>query len=392
MVSLNQNSEATVRTQELQNWIDEQETPKNVLKEFTKLREDLFFELLAEALEQPEIKAAYQTWPEARRDEQAIKKYCQTSQIMGSLHLQLAGKNDGNTASPNFINTSSLFKAARGTLTDDNRPSVYMDPVVCRTGLEIRYSGEVLTQYDWDVLQALTDLSGCCYNKICHINAVDILRHQGRDIGGWEYNKLEKSLVRLAAASIYIKKTTGDESLASKQRPRIVGVIRFLTHMSWMRGDLDAEVYFCLDRYYGYLNGYGYALVDWNKRKLLHKNELAKKLQVLFTGHSDIAQFHSIPKIIGLCGYTSTVTLFTKVLKDALDLLMSVGIIHSYWISRPKRGESDKKVLCVWVKGAPDSNFPVPRNRAGTYYGPEGSKTTQSSVRRSSRVLSESHM
>ena len=85
-------------------------------------------------------------------------------------------------------------------------------------------------------------------------------------------------------------------------------------------------------------------------------------------------------------------TLFTKVLKDALDLLMNVGIIHSYWISRPKRGESDKKVLCVWVKGAPDSNFPVPRNRAGTYYGPEGSKTTQSSVRRSARVLSVSHV
>lgn len=362
-----------MRSKELQNWIDEQETPKKVLKEFTKLPEHLFFELLKEALELPEIKAAYSTWAEARRDERAIRKYCQSMQIMGKLHLQLPGKNDGNTASPNFVNTSSLFKAGRSNITDENRTHVYMEQVVCRAGIDIRYSGELLNQYDWDVLQALTDLSGCRYNEVCHVNAIQILRHLGREAGGWEYNKLEKSLVRLSAASVCIKRTAVKDPVAAANRPRIVGVIHFLNHMSWMRGEEDAEVFYSLDRYYGYLSGYGYALVDWEKRKLLHKNELAKKLQVLFMGHTDKAQFHSVAKLIELCGYTLTVTDFTKILKDALQQLIKVGIIHSFWISRPKRGESEKKVVCVWVKGAPDAEFqiPNPKQRPGTYYGPK---------------------
>lgn len=364
-----------MRSQDLQSWIDEQETPKKVAQEFTKLPESLFFELLGEALEIPEIKAAYASWPENRRDERAIRKYCQGMGIMGKLHLQLPGKNDGNTTSPNYINTSSLFKAGRFNVTDDTRPSVYMEPIVCRSGIDIRYSGELLTQYDWDVLQALTDLSGCRYNELCHVNAIEILRHLGREIGGWEYDKLEKSLVRLANASIYIKKTAAKDPNTSRNRPRIVGVIRFLNHMSWMRGQEDAEVFFSLDRYYGYLSGYGYALVDWDKRKLLHKNELAKKLQVLFMGHADNAQFHSIPKLIELCGYTSTVTKFTESLKVALDQLIKANIIHSYWISRPKRGESDKKVCGVWVKGAPDEANPIP-SRAGVFCGPDGIKKT----------------
>lgn len=364
-----------MRSQELQNWIDEQENPKKVAREFTKLPENLFFELLEEALEIPDIKAAYDSWPETLRDERAIKKYCQGMGIMGKLHLQLPGKNDGNTASPNFINTSSLFVASRWDITDDTRPNVYMKPVVSREGIDIRYSGELLTQYDWDVLQALTDLCDYRFNEIHNITAIRVLRYIGRDVSGGEYSRLERSLVRLSTASIYIKKTAVKDPDPSRRRPKIVGVIGLLNHMLWIRGEQDAQISYSIDRYFGYLSGYGYGLVDWQKRRLLQMNELAKKLQVVFMGHSDHVQFHSIQKLIELCGYTCTVTKFTEYLKSALARLLQSEIIYGYWISLPKRGESDKKVCCVWVKGAPDKNNPIP-TRAGVFYGPGGTKKT----------------
>lgn len=374
-----------MRSTKLQDWIDAAGSPEEVQRAFRAMPDELYMELLQEALEQPDIKEMYQKWTdEDHRDDEAISKYCETSRVMGSLFLQLPGKNDGNTASPNIINASGLFLSTERVNVNGERPGVYMQPIVSRKDLEIKYTGALLTQYDWDVLQAITDLAEGQYNVIVSTTPVEILRRMKRDVGGKEYGYLEKSLTRLATASVCIKALMEPEPRGKKiVRPKIMAVIHFLNHLKWIRRDSDEDsraennedyeeekgmVYYSLDMFYGYLNGYGYALIDWKKRNLLQRNDLAKKLQVLFSGHNAPAQFHSITKLIALCGSEMKVAKFTEHLKKALNAMMNVNLIHSYWISKPPRGQSDKKVLCVWLKEGPSEEYPIPKDREGSYF------------------------
>lgn len=64
-----------------------------------------------------------------------------------------------------------------------------------------------------------------------------------------------------------------------------------------------------------------------------------------------------------------TVTQFIRQLKKALNAMLEAGAIRAYWLSQPKRGELDKKLLYIWKTDLPSPADPVPAVR-GEYFGP----------------------
>ena len=75
--------------------------------------------------------------------------------------------------------------------------------------------------------------------------------------------------------------------------------LTLLGHYSWRRGYL---ISYSLDARLSMLFGnFEYGLVDWETRNRMGKNEMAKKLQCLFSGQKANQQFHKAAKVRDLC-------------------------------------------------------------------------------------------
>lgn len=105
-----------------------------------------------------------------------------------------------------------------------------------------------------------------------------------------------------------------------------------------------------------------YGLIDWEKRRQLKHNDLAKKLQNLFSGQKDNLLKHQVATIKERSGLTADMKGFTLSLVRALNLLCEKDVIKAYWISKPKRGFAESKMLYVWWREIPPQHeIPVER-------------------------------
>ena len=105
-----------------------------------------------------------------------------------------------------------------------------------------------------------------------------------------------------------------------------------------------------------------YGLIDWEKRRQLKHNDLAKKLQSMFSGQRDNLLKYQVSIIKDRSGLSSEMKSFTMKLIKALNLLCEKDVIKAYWISKPKRGFAETKMLYVWWREIPPQHeIPVER-------------------------------
>ena len=369
----------SLRSPALQTWIMGK-SHEEMQDQVAGLPKPLYKELLREALYDDRIQAVYENnafLPVATRELMALKRYVMLPEIYVTVSMHLPGMNEGNVPSSNLIDTSSLFLVQ--SKKNSSRDFLINYTVCSRKNTTIIYTGERLYQGDWNVLHVLIDISKHAFNRFHTVRPKQILDKLGLSDGGGNYDTLLQSLVRLSQASMHVEhyNATGakDMSLgappmgAGRSRKINVTVLHLIQSMVWKRGDV---LTFSLDsRLVRLFANSEYGLVDWNKRCQIRHNELAQKLQCLFSGQKANQQFHNVEKLRKLAGIGADVPQFTRHLRKALNELVAAEIIHSYWLSQPKRGEtSSKRVVCIWKKSPPSPREPIPGNR-GAYVSNE---------------------
>lgn len=370
-----------MRSKGLQSWIDERKTPDNIKADLINLPEALRQELLAEALKDWEIRESYDSsegvLDRRARELIALSSFCARPEILGPVPLRLDGLNDGNAPSSNILDTSALFCVFSNKRSGLSRPVLRNVVVASRETTKIVYCGQELYQFDWDVLHCLLCFSKDCFNGICVVKPIDVLKKIGLRPTGPAYDALWESLRRLFEASLWVENTpkTGKNRFVlgkptgKSQRMSFLGV-RLIDSLYWNRGQ---ELSFSLDsRLIKLYGNHEYGLVDWERRRSLGRNELAKKLQCLFAGQQSNQQFHRVDKIISICGVSSSAKRFIQSLTAALQALIKNGIICAYWISRPARGDGANRVLCIWQKKAPEATEAI-FQKPGSYFDGCGS-------------------
>lgn len=367
-----------MRSPELNEWINGlSKNPDEIKQRVLGMPKKLKVELLEEAfLRSPKLKQSMDSSddvvPASVREIDALLQYCKTPEIFkDNLELTLDGWNSGNVPSSNIIDTSSLF-AVLTPSSEKERPYFRKEILFARQNTTIVYTGELLFQFDWDVFHALICLSHGRFDTVTSVQPTEILELLGLTRCGPVYDLLEASLDRLSKAFISITRVYPD----NKHPTMKIGVpgqsgrkdrdnLTLIDHYSWRRGfvirySLDAR----LTMLFGNLE---YGLIDWKTRNLIGKNEMAKKLQCLFAGQKANQQFHKVAKIRELCRLSADMAEFTRLLEKALRILLEIGAIKAFWIEKPKRGESEKKLLCVWKDNCPSKAGQNPDGRRGKY-------------------------
>lgn len=364
------------RSDELNEWINKHSSSEDLIEDLPNLPSALKKELLNEALELcPSIRSNYENREGAIkgvRDKIALIAYCKTKEVFGDIGLDIPLLNDDNTLSFNILDTSSLFSVCCPKASSV-RHFCRNEVLACRKNVAIEYTGEVLYQFDWDVFQMLITLSKGDFSKAHTVTPSEILQRLGMTDGGENYDRLEQTLKRLFETGLYIHRVSEEGKeiavVGSKMTTRMSSqksyrTMRLVQNYSWYRG---LQIRFELDPQIRALIGHNeYGLVDWETRNKLQKNDLAKKLQALFSGHENM-QNHSLLKLREWCRLNSDLTMFTKLLKRALNELVHYDVIHSYWLYKPKRGDMEKRYLRIWRKKAPSAKEPIPKER-GEYF------------------------
>lgn len=366
-----------MRSPELKEWVNSlPKAPDEVKAKITSMPKRLKTELLYEAfIRNPKIKQIFdegEGLPQGVRETNALVSYCKTADIFKDfLEMKLNGWNDGNVPSSNIIDTSSLFSVLVPSCEGD-RAFYRKEVLFSRQNTTIIYTGEQLFQFDWDVFHALLCLSKGKFEQVTTITPITVLRLLGMPKKGRTYDALEASLDRLSRAFISIIRTYPDG-----KHPEVkIGIVgqsgrmdkdnlTLLGHYSWRRGYL---ISYSLDARLSMLFGnFEYGLVDWETRNRMGKNEMAKKLQCLFSGQKANQQFHKAAKVRDLCRVSVDMAAFTRLLEKALKVLLDVGAIQAYWIEKPKQGEGDEKIFCVWKDKCPLVGEQNPDGRRGKY-------------------------
>lgn len=359
------------RSAELAAWIESCSTAKELSSQIELLAPELKNELLTEALQHYEIAEEYErgevSFSKNFRTHTALRAYCRLPDIRNSVHLDLPGWNSGNTPSVNVIDTSALFgvfssgRAAKRRML--NRETIF-----ARSNARICYTGEELFQSDWDVLHMLLCMSDGTFNKRICVRPIDVMKRLQMPPSGFNYDLLMTTMVRLRHAALDIEVFDQDgKKRFAVGRPDVKGgwskkavitSVNLIKDLIWIRGN---DIYFELDsRLMRLIGNNEYGLIDWETRLNINKNELAKKLQCLFSGQKQNRQFHNIEKLRQLCGLESPMKTFIMLLTKALNELMRVGAIQAYWISRMERGHPEKRVLAIWKTSFPSESEPVP--------------------------------
>lgn len=374
------------RSKELSEWISKHSNSEELIEDLPNLPTALKKELLNEALElNPVIRTNYENREDSIksvRERIALIAYCKTKEVFGDIGLDITLLNNDNTVSFNILDTSSLFCVFIPNTQE--RHYCRNEVLACRKNVAIEYTGEVLYQFDWDVFHMLITIAGGDFSHSHRTTPAEMLRRLGMTAGGENYDRLERTLARLYETGLYIHRQDdeGDPNViigrkmpAHSSSQKNYKTMRLIQNYSWFRG---LEIQFELDPQIRSLIGHNeYGLVDWETRNKLQKNDLAKKLQALFSGHENM-QNHKLVKLKEWCRLGSNLTVFSKQVKRALDELVKHDVIHSYWLYKPRRGELEKRYLRIWRKKGPSAKEPVPKER-GDYFTKE---IIQSNTRR----------
>lgn len=218
---------------------------------------------------------------------------------------------------PNAILRGSLF-----TIGQERPTSKKRELLASVDGIEIRFKGERFNQTDLDVWEMLVHIArqqplGDSVNFSAH----SLLKALNRGVGKSQHEQLKEEIARLRAGTVEVTWT--------KQGKTYIGG---LIANAYRDDDTDRYVV-VFDSKMSALFDSGYSYVDWEQRKGLKQNNLAKWLHGFYASHA-APYAYKVENIRSLCGSTTArLGDFRKSLRAALDELKGIGAIRSWEIT-----------------------------------------------------------
>ncbi len=289
--------------------------------------------------------------------------------VLAPAALALKGMTD--TLLPSVkIGTSSLFGVS-GPSHKGNRPLLHNHAVVNSCGVKILYSGEQLFQSDWDVMHMLIRLSRDAFDRPHSVLPSEFLKSLNQPDNGHYYNLLEKSLNRLREACLHITVEGGRPAHQSdsgkESRCKTPTDLNLIKEVVWCRSGSPSKLSFVIDRRIAMLfETTGCDRILDEQRWRLHSNELAKKILNLISNQRSSCQHLSMAKLLDLSCLRGDMAHFTPQVIRAMQVLIDSGAVAAFWLSRPPRGQSNRKILVVWKKGGGSRREPIPGGK-GSY-------------------------
>ena len=191
-------------------------------------------------------------------------------------------------------------------------------------GIEVSFKGERFNQIDLDLLEMLLHLarSQPLGNKV-EFTSYAILKELGRGTSGRDHEDLRNGIARLAGGVIDVKWTTG-----SHKGQTVGGTLV----SAYARDDDSGRNVVVLNEKIVKLYDAGYTYIDWEERKALGNNSLAKWLHGFYASHAKPFPYR-VDTLKELCGSTvARLTDFKKMLRLALAHLEEIGAINSWEI------------------------------------------------------------
>lgn len=217
---------------------------------------------------------------------------------------------------PNAVLRGSLFTVSKQRATAKKR-----ELLAAVEGIEIRFKGERFNQTDLDLWEMLLHLARMqpLGNQV-EFTAYALLKELGRGTGGKDHDDLKEDIARLLGGVVEITWTDTNKT--------------FLGHLveKAYRDETTQRYVVVFDQKMLGLYEGGYSYVDWQRRKALKGNSLAKWLQGFYASHAAPYPY-KVETIKNLCGSTiARLTDFRRLLRSALDELVLVGSIESWSI------------------------------------------------------------
>lgn len=217
---------------------------------------------------------------------------------------------------PNAVLRGSLFTVSKQRATAKKR-----ELLAAVEGIEIRFKGERFNQTDLDLWEMLLHLARMqpLGNQV-EFTAYSLLKELGRGTGGKDHDDLKEDIARLLGGVVEITWTDTNKT--------------FLGHLveKAYRDETTQRYVVVFDQKMLGLYEGGYSYVDWQRRKALKGNSLAKWLQGFYASHAAPYPY-KVETIKNLCGSTTArLTDFRRLLKAGLDELVKVGSIESWSI------------------------------------------------------------
>lgn len=244
-----------------------------------------------------------------RADAKVEKKATERKQLM------LPVWPDGVRGVPNTFLRSALFGVSTNRKTYKQRTVI-----AAVEGYEIRFLGTTFNQTDLDVWEMLLHIARPQPLGIkIEFTAHSLLKELGRGTGGKDHEQLKEELARIGSGWTEISDTKAKKTFAGN----------FIS--SFVRDDETDRYVVSFTPEMAQLYEAGHTLIDWEQRKALGRNNLAKWLQGHYATHAKPHPY-KVETLRNLSGSTTTVKAFKQSLKKALDALKAVGTIVSWSI------------------------------------------------------------
>jgi hypothetical protein len=260
----------------------------------------------AEAVERMEAKNAAdkKTAAKAKRD---------VAKIAAAKQAQLPLWPEAVRAVPNAVLRGALFSVSKERETFAKRTLI-----ASVEGIEVRFLGTRPNQLDLDVWEMLLHLARLQpLSSEVRFTTHAMLKALGRGTGGKDHEELKEQIARLAAGMAEITWT--------KERKAFGGTL-----ISNYYRDDDSGLYVVkFNREFGKLYASGHTSIDWNERKSLGQNNLAKWLHGFYSSHEKPYPY-KVETLQRLCGSTSPRREFRRLLKTAFLKLVELGAITSW--------------------------------------------------------------
>lgn len=217
---------------------------------------------------------------------------------------------------PNAVLRGSLFSVSKQRSTAKKR-----ELLAAVEGIEIRFKGERFNQVDLDLWEMLLHLARLqpLGNQV-EFSSYSLLKELGRGTGGKDHEDLKEDIARLLGGVVEITWTDTNRT--------------FIGHLvdKAYRDEITQRYVVVFDtKMLGLYEG-GYSYIDWERRKALKGNNLAKWLAGFYASHAQ-PYAYKVETIKNLCGSTvGRLPDFRRMLKAALNELVQVGSIKSWEI------------------------------------------------------------
>jgi hypothetical protein len=266
-------------------------------------------QLAAEAAERLKAK-------EAADKRAAAKAKRDAQKVMAAKQAQLPLWPEAVRAVPNAVLRGALFSVSKERETFAKRTLI-----ASVEGIEVRFLGTRPNQSDLDVWEMLLHLARLQpLSSEVRFTTHAMLKALGRGTGGKDHEELKEQIARLAAGMAEITWT--------KERKAFGGTL-----ISNYYRDDDSGLYVVkFNREFGKLYASGHTSIDWEERKSLGQNNLAKWLHGFYSSHELQVYPYKVETLQRLCGSTSPRREFRRLLKTAFLKLVALGTLTSWEI------------------------------------------------------------